>query len=196
MNIFETVKTSISPLDAALHYGLAVSPCGMLRCPFHQDRHPSMKLYDDHYHCFACQETGDVITFTAKLFNLQAGEAAGKLAHDFGLSKAKLSTPNKLHHRQTQTAEERQYSNLLCEYLHILQNWMEQYSPRTPEDEPHPKFLEACRMLPYVEYVAEQLITGSAEERAAIMEDLRQNGQYSKLATYVRNIKEEEYERE
>ena len=37
-------------------------------CPFHNDRHPSLYVSDDHYHCFACGEHGDVIDLTAKLF--------------------------------------------------------------------------------------------------------------------------------
>ena len=49
MTIFEAVKTTITPRMAAEQYGLRVSQNGMTRCPFHDDRHPSMKLYEDHY---------------------------------------------------------------------------------------------------------------------------------------------------
>ena len=34
----------------------------MACCPFHDDRHPSMKV-DRRFHCFACQGDGDVIDF-------------------------------------------------------------------------------------------------------------------------------------
>jgi len=44
MHIFETVKASVPPGRAAKHYGLTVSRNGMTRYPFHDDRHPSMKL--------------------------------------------------------------------------------------------------------------------------------------------------------
>ncbi len=45
MRIFEAVKTTVTPRMAAEHFGLSVSRNGMVCCPFHDDRHPSMKLY-------------------------------------------------------------------------------------------------------------------------------------------------------
>ena len=41
----------------------------MACCPFHDDKNPSMKV-DQRFHCFGCGEDGDVIDFTAKLFDL------------------------------------------------------------------------------------------------------------------------------
>lgn len=78
MTIFEAVKTTVAPRMAAEHFGLSVSRNGMVCCPFHDDRHPSMKLYEDHYHCFGCQANGDVIAFTSKLFGITPLEAAQK----------------------------------------------------------------------------------------------------------------------
>ena len=81
-NIFTTVKAAVTTKQAAEYYGLKVSRNGMTCCPFHEDRHPSMKV-DERYYCFGCHETGDVIDFTAKLFGLTPYEAAKKLAWDF-----------------------------------------------------------------------------------------------------------------
>lgn len=44
MTIFEAVKSTVTPKMAAEHFGLSVSRNGMVCCPFHDDRHPSMKL--------------------------------------------------------------------------------------------------------------------------------------------------------
>ena len=44
MTIYETIKAAISVKQAAEHYGLKVNRNGMACCPFHNDRHPSMKL--------------------------------------------------------------------------------------------------------------------------------------------------------
>ena len=44
MTLFELVKQNICVPDAAEHYGLQVNRNGMCHCPFHEDRHPSMKL--------------------------------------------------------------------------------------------------------------------------------------------------------
>ena len=61
MNLFEVVKASINIREAAQVYGIDVNDHGMALCPFHNDRHPSLYVSDDHYHCFACGEHGDVI---------------------------------------------------------------------------------------------------------------------------------------
>lgn len=47
MNLFEAVKESVSPRQIADYYGLLVRN-DMVSCLFHDERTPSMKLYDDH----------------------------------------------------------------------------------------------------------------------------------------------------
>ena len=61
MNLFEIVKYGVSCREAAERYGMEVNRYGMALCPFHNDRHPSLYVADDHYYCFACGEHGDVI---------------------------------------------------------------------------------------------------------------------------------------
>ena len=89
MNVFGTVKTSINTREVAERYGVEVNRHGKALCPFHNDCHPSLFVDDDHYHCFACGEHGDVIDFTAKLYGLKLYEAAQKLAYDFGITQDK-----------------------------------------------------------------------------------------------------------
>ena len=84
-SVFEVVKQSVTVREAAEMYGIAVGRGGMACCPFHDDRHPSMKLNEDYFYCFGCGATGDVIDFTARLYDLSPKEAAEKLALDFGL---------------------------------------------------------------------------------------------------------------
>ena len=86
MNIYETIKAAISVKQAAEHYGLKVSRNGMACCPFHNDRHPSLKLNEEYFFCFGCGAKGDVIDFVARLFDLSSYEAAQRLAADFGIS--------------------------------------------------------------------------------------------------------------
>jgi len=85
MTIYETIKAAISVKQAAKHYGLNVNRNGMACCPFHNDRHPSLKLNEDYFFCFGCGAKGDVIGLVARLFDLSSYEAAQKLAADFGL---------------------------------------------------------------------------------------------------------------
>ena len=51
--------------EAAERYGTVRR--GFMLCPFHEDRVPSLKLYDDHFHCFGCGAHGDVVDLTAGL---------------------------------------------------------------------------------------------------------------------------------
>lgn len=76
MTIYETIKAAISVKQAAEHYGLKVSHNGMACCPFHNDRHPSLKLNEDYFFCFGCGAKGDVIDLVARLFDLSSYEAA------------------------------------------------------------------------------------------------------------------------
>ena len=92
MNVFATVKTSINTREAAARYGVEVNHHGKALCPFHNDRHPSLFVDDDHYHCYACGEHGDVIDFTSKLYGLSMLDAAKKLAYDFGITQDKPPT--------------------------------------------------------------------------------------------------------
>ena len=85
MNIFSEVKMHITARQAAQKYGLAVRKNGMVCCPFHRDKHPSMKI-DKNYHCFACGVGGDVIDYVSRMFGLTQYQAAKKLIDDFSLS--------------------------------------------------------------------------------------------------------------
>ena len=69
MNVFEAVKQSVTTRQAASFYGIRVGRNGMVCCPFHNDRTPSMKV-DSRFYCFGCGASGDVIDFSALLHGL------------------------------------------------------------------------------------------------------------------------------
>ena len=85
MNIFSEVKQQITARQAAESYGLQIRKNGMACCPFHNDRHPSMKI-DSNYHCFACGAGGDAVDYVSRMFGLSQYDAACKLIEDFHLS--------------------------------------------------------------------------------------------------------------
>lgn len=157
MTIFEAVKPTVTPKMAAEHFGLSVSRNGMVCCPFHNDRHPSMKLNEDYFYCFGCGAKGDVIEFTSKLFGITAMEAAQKLRADFGVQEDKPSILTKLNLYRTQADNERLCFRVLREYLQILQDWKVRFSPQTLEDDPDDRFVEACHMLECTQYMLDLL---------------------------------------
>lgn len=85
MNVFEKVKKYVTAKQAAENYGLKLSRNGMVCCPFHKDKHPSMKIDNLHYHCFGCGAHGDAIGYVAQMFGLSQYDAACKIIADFGL---------------------------------------------------------------------------------------------------------------
>ena len=138
MTIYETIKAAISVKQAAEHYGLKVSHNGMACCPFHNDRHPSLKLNEDYFFCFGCGAKGDVIDLVARLFDLSSYEAAQKLAADFGLdpkppTAAAMVKPKRPYIRQFRE-DEMLCFRVLTDYLHLLEDWKVRYAPKIPDN--------------------------------------------------------------
>lgn len=197
MNLFETVKSAVTVKQAAEHYGCKVNRGDMICCPFHDDRHPSMKLNERYFYCFSCGATGDVIDLVARLFDLSSYKAAQKLAYDFGIDPDKppaaiaLPKPERpllKAYRQ----EEVRCLRVLCDYLHLLESWKVRYAPKTPEDVLDDRFVEACQMLDYVEYLADLLIAAELEQRVKIVEMLNKNGLIASLEERLDRLKKED----
>ena len=203
MNVFGTVKASIKTREAAARYGVEVNRHGKALCPFHNDRNPSLFVDDDHYHCYACGEHGDVIDFTAKLFGLKLYEAAQKLAYDFGITQDKPPTKamqekqNRKSEAQRLRENEKLCFSALLEYMKLLQEWKWLYAPRTPEDKHDDRFVEACHNLDYVEYLVDTLIGGDSYERNEVIEMVMTDGKLKKLQEHLKkHRKERSYEQE
>ena len=168
-NLFEVVKESVSTREAAQLYGIEVRRNGMACCPFHDDKNPSMKV-DTRFHCFGCGADGDVIDFTSRLYNLSSKEAAEKLAQDFGLAYDSQTRPQRPCVRQKTEAQKlREDRNhvfrVLSDYYHLLRKWETGYSPKTPEEEPHPRFMEAIQKKDYVSYLLDFFLEDTPEEQ-------------------------------
>ena len=171
-NVFETVKQSVTIREAAERYGIEVKRGGMACCPFHDDKNPSMKLNEEYFYCFGCGATGDVIDLTARLYNLSPKEAAEKLAQDFGLIYDSQAPPRRNYvHQKTEARkfrEDRQRCyRVLSDYYYLLKKWEADRSPSTPEEEPHPRFVEAIQKKAYVEYLLDLFLYESEEEQKA-----------------------------
>ena len=169
-SVFEAVKQSITVREAAQMYGIEVNRSGMACCPFHDDKNPSMKLNEEYFYCFGCGATGDVIDFTARLYNLSPKEAAEKLAQDFGLAYDSQAPPRRRYVRQKTEAqkfkEDRDHAfRVLADYYHLLRKWETDYSPKTPEENPHPRFMEAIQKKDYTGYLLDFFLEDGLEEQ-------------------------------
>ena len=174
MNVFEAVKPVVTTKQAAEMYGILVKRNGMARCPFHNDKNPSMKV-DKRFHCFGCQADGDAIDFVAKLFGLPVRDAAIKLADDFGIpydNKKRVSIRPRIREptkEQLYQKDETYCYRVLTDYFHLLKEWEKQYAPQQAEEEWHPLFVEALQRKSYIEYQIDILLNGSLEERKALV---------------------------
>ena len=183
MNIFREMKERVTARQVAERYGLKVSRNGMACCPFHNDKHPSMKI-DQNYYCFACGAKGDAINYVAVLFGLSQFEAAKKINEDFSLDipigqsetrrKRKSEVKN---NEKIPTKEERiqfvqkkidgwakDAADVLLRYLRWLEFWKEFYKPESVETEWHPLFAEALKNVSKISYLLDILMFGTSEE--------------------------------
>ena len=173
MNQFERVKAAVTLRQAAETYGLTVSRNGMTCCPFHEDKHPSLKLNEDYFFCFGCGASGDVIDFTARLFGISPKDATEKLAADFGIS---VDAKPVAVRRNPSRLEELRCRRALTDYLHLLKEWKTRYAPNTPEDILDDRFVESCQQYDRIAGLLEMLDEASSTQRSHAVSALTADG--------------------
>ena len=97
-----------------------------------------------------------MIDLTAAIFQIPIFDAARKLAWDFHVPLDKPAAPpaqselspevkTDLARRKEQQEQLWTALRVLCEYQRLLRRWKEQYAPKTPEEPPDDRFVEACQ---------------------------------------------------
>lgn len=195
MDLFETVKSSVTTRQAAEYYGIKVDRSGKACCIFHNDRHPSMKV-DERYHCFSCGADGDVIDFAARLFGVGPKEAAERLAADFRVTydrercESPQTGPRPVKARRSLLQRLKTYQNenyrALCSYYHLLRQWEAEYAPKQEDEDWHPLYLEALRNTVRVEYLLDEL-QGCSPDKAREFIALNKN-EIGRYANRVREV--------
>ena len=188
MNIFEQIKSAVSTKDAAIFYGIKVSRNGMCCCPFHPDRHPSMKV-DNRFHCFGCGADGDVINFVERMDGLAPIDAAKKLTTDFcipitntptAFSPAMKVAIKKQNMEKEQLRAFQLYKrdalNFLREYYYLLHCAKRDLAPRTPEEleNCHPLFEEALNNIDKIDWMIETLEDSTLEEAVLFLSNYKE----------------------
>ena len=182
-NLFHTVKAAVTTRQLAELYGLRPDRRGMVCCPFHGDKHPSMKV-DTRFHCFACGADGDVIDFAARLHGLSKWDAARRIAAEVGVEPSqaltraanktsqalRASSPSRgafgkeaklcgmprppLLGELASRSDDGEVLPALQQYLAQIRQNKTQYAPKDPTEPLHPKFCEAV----HTEEQAQQLL--------------------------------------
>lgn len=127
-DIFSRIKESVPMAAVAERYGFEINRSGDILCPFHQDTHPSLHVYPGSrgWYCWVCNEGGTVIDFIAKLFHINARQAAIRLDNDFGLGLT------------TEKPDRREVSRYIQERRHkeaILEAYRAEYDTKSHEAE-------------------------------------------------------------
>ncbi len=166
-NVFQDIKDRVDLRELVRYYGLDVNRGGFACCPFHNERTPSFKVYEDHFHCFGCGAHGDRISsdFGLKLFDREP-------ATPF---KPSLKQKNELNMWLFKSIK------IINEYIDILEKWEKLYSPRSPVDNVDERYLESLHNKGYAEMFLESLKHGDDDEKREL---------YYEQRDYVRKIKE------
>lgn len=172
MNLFETVRTNVKAVDVVLMAGFQPNRSKMICCPFHNDKHTSMKV-DRRYFCFGCGVKGDAVDFVANYYGLSLKEAAEKIISDFGLTYNNtgyaegVRKPIAAKRSEYQIwAEKKQELFAHLSRLHEqLREMKMRYAPKDREDsEWSPLFVMAAKELTYVEYLYDYCMFEATEE--------------------------------
>lgn len=137
-----------------------------------------------------------MIELVSRLFGLSAYEAAQKLAYDFGIDPDKPPTAAALKKPKYQLVKafrenEIYCQRVLCDYLHLLEDWKVRYAPSDPKEELDDRFVEACQMLDYIEHLADILTVAEFEQRATAVDLLMKDGSIVELEKRLSRLKEE-----
>ena len=192
MSTYERIKQTVTTRQAAERYGLSANRSGMVKCPFHEDHDPSMKV-DNRFYCFGCRASGDVIDFTACLFGLSPYAAAKKLETDFGIGAEHEPLPFH-NHAEPSHDRERLCICVLQEYLRHLRIWQLRYRPEKPGDSIHPRFTEAMKALSTVNYLLDCLLGNDLLLARQTAEVLCREGHLRRLSEYLGTLSEKERE--
>lgn len=157
MNKIQEVKERVDILRVAEYFGLNLNRSKKCKCIWHNEKTASLSFSQTKqiFKCFGCGQSGDVITLTSKILDINALESAKQLNQIFGLGidfGKHISSFELNKYKQTQQAKERfkkwhnQTLQMLCDYLNSLNG------------------IEKLQQYEIVEYYIDLLIYGSEED--------------------------------
>ena len=186
--IANEIKQRLNTRDVLTTYGIETNSKGFACCPFHNEKTASFKVYDGDrgYYCFGCGESGDVITFVQKFFNIPFNEALQKLNQDFGLGlqicekltyRKRLEISKRAHDfKKSKEAEKQEFYRLKQDRENLLSEWVRldeqgrEHRPKPNEADLHPLFVEYLFNISRIEFELER-----AETRLYQYEQKRNN---------------------
>ena len=166
----DDIKNRINMIDVCKTYGFNIQRGNFICCPFHNEKTPSLKLYDGNrgFYCFGCGKHGSVIDFVMLYFGLDFKSAIIKLNDDFRLGlpigqkidrRKQLEMQRQAFLRKRETdARKAEQERLENDYWAAFEEWKRldynrrNYAPKTLSEPLHPLFVEAMQNISGAEY--------------------------------------------
>ena len=102
-------------------------------------------------------------------------QAALKLVRDFGLARPGLSQTDPVIPTKTFRDRERHALRVMEAHLKLLKLWKTAYEPKSPEEPEGDRFVTACQMMDYDEYLIAELTMGTREEHEGKLKILEED---------------------
>ena len=158
---YQKLKEKVSVRDYAESIGYEISGNGMIRCPFHNDRTPSMKIDESHYHCFGCGAHGDVIGFVAELYGISNCAAAKRIMDEFGLDSDDYSRSDNPPPTKKKESLREWRNNTVAYYIYLekaMKKCIDEYKPKESDETLHPMFAYSVKNIGYIGYIIDCLM--------------------------------------
>ena len=164
--ITDTIRQSVSALQAGEKLGLNPDRSGRCACPMHNGKDRNLRLYDGErgFYCFVCHASGDVIRLVRETNSCGWMDAVRWLDGEFGLNlpltgktdpfakrRARWTRMVRRWKREEAEAERELLveTNLAAmDYVISLENTIADRRPQRPEDDWDEEFARAVRELP------------------------------------------------
>lgn len=132
----DEIKQSISMREILQQYGVQIGRNGMCSCPFHKDKHPSMKVYKDAAKCFSCGWYGDIFAFVMKAENESFNDAFKRLGgsheqftNEINKSQFKADIQARKASEERKKKEESKFYDDLILAIKICEGYIEIFEP-------------------------------------------------------------------
>ena len=131
----DAIRQRVTMRDVLAHYGIGIDRGGFAVCPFHSDRHPSMKVYPNSrgWWCFVCGDGGDIFKFISKMERCPFRKAVEIAAGIGGIDGAAAPRASVEYQDRQKAVRARKYRQeklheeyvLRCERLHRLEELLD-----------------------------------------------------------------------
>ena len=121
------IKQKLSIWKVLHHYGIKPDKNNQIKCPFHDDKTPSMKIYPETntYHCFGCGKTGDQIQFIQDYEKTDTSTSSAQAKHQAILKAKSLINGTPVHQEtykpKNQKPMKENYLKQFTSYKHAIQ---------------------------------------------------------------------------